>query len=149
MTTGLSLPGAARVADAYPWERPLGVRMLSDHQAEFRVWAPRPESLELRIGGEPVALNDAGYGVFETLATVDPGIDYAYVVNGYRVPDPCSRWQPEGLRGPSRVLDARALPGRDGGFAAPELRDAVIYELHIGTFTPEGTFAAAAAHLRE
>ena len=46
--------------------------MLSDRQAEFRVWAPRPESLQLRIGGEPVALSDAGYGVFETLATVEP-----------------------------------------------------------------------------
>jgi maltooligosyltrehalose trehalohydrolase len=149
MTTDLSPPGAAGVRDAYPWERPLGVRMLSDRQAEFRVWSPRPESLELRIGGEPVALNDAGYGVFETLATVEPGTDYVYLVNGYQVPDPSSRWQPEGLRGPSRVLDARALPGRDDAFAAPDLRDSVIYELHVGTFTAEGTFAAAAGHLRE
>jgi maltooligosyltrehalose trehalohydrolase len=149
MTTSLTLPGAPGVRDAYPWERPLGVRMLSDHQAEFRVWAPRAESIALRLGGDMVALNDAGYGVFETLATVQPGTDYAYVLDGRELPDPCSRWQPEGLRGPSRVLDARALPARDDGFGAAELRDAVVYELHIGTFTEEGTFAAAAAHLRD
>ena len=69
-------------------------------------------------------------------------------IDGEELPDPCSRWQPEGLRGPSRVLDARALAtGRRGGFMAPALEDLLIYELHIGTFTPEGTFAAAAEHL--
>jgi maltooligosyltrehalose trehalohydrolase len=143
------LAGAAGVRDAYPWERPLGVRMLSDQQAEFRVWAPRVESISLRLGGDTLTLSDAGYGVFETLATVDPGTDYVYMVNGWEVPDPCTRWQPQGLRGPSRVLDARALPSRGDGFAAAELRNAVIYELHVGTFTEEGTFSAAAAHLRE
>ncbi len=73
--------------------------MLSDQQAEFRVWAPRAESISLRLGGDTLALNDAGYGVFETLATVDPGTDYVYMVNGWEVPDPCTRWQPQGLRG--------------------------------------------------
>ena len=77
-----------------------------------------------------------------------PGTDYAYVVDGARLPDPCSRWQPEGLRGPSRVLDAGAFAWTDAGWEPPALRDLVIYELHVGTFTPEGTFEAAIPHLR-
>jgi maltooligosyltrehalose trehalohydrolase len=122
--------------------------MLSDDQAEFRVWAPRAEAVGLRIGDEPIQLTDAGFDVYEALVTVSPGADYRFVLDGHELPDPCSRWQPAGLRGPSRVLDARALPGRADGFSAPPLREWVVYELHVGTFTPEGTFAAAAQHLR-
>ncbi len=80
-----------------------------------------------------------------TVAEAAPGEDYEFIVDGNPLPDPCSRWQPSGLRGPSRVLDVS--PGTP--FAGPPLRDHVIYELHIGTFTPEGTFAAASAHLDE
>jgi maltooligosyltrehalose trehalohydrolase len=139
--------GSGAVGEAYPWERPLGARMLGDDQAEFRVWAPRADSVALRAGDDTLALNDAGFGIYETLATVAAETDYRFVLDGDELPDPCSRWQPTGLRGPSRVFDARALPGREDGFLAPPLRDSIIYELHVGTFTEEGTFAAAAEHL--
>jgi maltooligosyltrehalose trehalohydrolase len=130
-----------------PFERPLGARPAGDGTTQFRVWAPRPERIALRAGGRDHELADAGYGVREAVLPVAAGEDYVYVVNGYEVPDPCSRWQPAGLRGPSRVLDTGAFEWTDGGFAPPPLPDAVIYELHLGTFTDEGTFDAVIPHL--
>jgi len=134
-----------------PWERPLGARVLADDRVEFRVWAPRAGSVKLSLAGRELALEDAGYGVYEVVApALDPAHpDYFFLLDGRQLPDPCSRWQPEGLRGPSRVLDPRRLPGAADSFAAPAPDQLLIYELHVGTFTPEGTFAAAAEHLRE
>ena len=77
-----------------------------------------------------------------------PGSDYEFVVDGEPLPDPCSRWQPEGLRGPSRVFDPGAFAWTDNAFRTPGLHDAVIYELHVGTFSPEGTFAGAIPYLQ-
>ena len=69
------------------------------------MWAPRAESIALRVGRREHPLDDAGYGVYETVVEAQPGDQYWYVVDGRRLPDPCSRWQPKGLRGPSSVLD--------------------------------------------
>jgi maltooligosyltrehalose trehalohydrolase len=136
---------AAAARSAYPWERPLGARPLDDGSTSFRVWAPQAESISLRLGDSDVALEQAGYGVYEVVAPARAGDDYWFLVDGARMPDPCSRWQPEGLRGPSRVL--HVSPGDP--FAATSLDELVIYELHVGTFTPEGTFESAGEHLRE
>ncbi|MGZ4258699.1 MAG: malto-oligosyltrehalose trehalohydrolase [Solirubrobacteraceae bacterium] len=133
------------VSASFPWERPLGARPLGDGTAEFRVWAPRAESIGLRIGRREHALDDAGYGVYETVVEAQASNQYWYVVDGRRLPDPCSRSQPKGLRGPSSVLDI--TPAERS--AAPGSAELVIYELHVGTFTAEGTFEAAAAHLAE
>jgi len=130
----------------YPWERPLGSRPTADGTCEFRVWAPRAESISLRLGGRRIECSDVGYGVYETHGAAQPGDDYHYLIDGQAVADPCSRWQPEGLRGPSRVVSP---PGAGAPFERPALEELVIYELHIGTFTPQGTFAAAASHLPE
>ena len=92
-------------------------------------------------------LEHAGLGVYEAELPAAPGSDYAYVVDGVRLPDPCSRWQPEGIRGPSRVLDTAAFAWTDAGYEPPALRDLVVYELHVGTFTRAGTFEAAIEHL--
>ena len=129
-----------------PWERPLGARVLDAERTEFRVWAPRAETIALRVNGDDVALDDAGYRVYETTAAARAGDDYVFVIDGEELPDPCSRWQPQGLRGPSRVT---GLPDRRVGFAAPTLPDLVIYELHVGTFSPAGTFDAAIPYLQE
>src|SRR5687767_2181612 len=140
---------AVLVSDAVlPFERRLGAFPLGDGRAELRVWAPRAHELSLRIGRHDRALDDVGYGVYEALVEALPGADYSYLVDGVRLPDPCSRWQPEGLRGPSRVLDTAAFAWTDAGFEPPRLRDLVLYELHVGTFTAEGTFDAAIPHLR-
>jgi maltooligosyltrehalose trehalohydrolase len=131
-----------------PFERRLGAFPLGDGRAEFRVWAPRPAEITLRVGGHDHALDDAGLGIREALVEVLPGADYAYVLNGVELPDPCSRWQPLGLRGPSRLLDPGAFEWTDDAWVAPALGDLVLYELHVGTFTPEGTFEAVIPHLR-
>ncbi|HKN94039.1 MAG TPA: malto-oligosyltrehalose trehalohydrolase [Thermoleophilaceae bacterium] len=135
---------AGNAAAGYPWERPLGAFPRADGMTEFRVWAPDAESLALRIGSADIELSEGGHGVYEAVAEAPPGTDYRYVVNGEPLPDPCSRWQPEGLRGPSRVLE----PPRAAGAVSVSLEELVLYELHVGTFTLEGTFEAAIPHLR-
>ena len=131
-----------------PFERPLGARPIGDGTTAFRVWAPRAERIALRAGGSDHELADAGLGVREAVLPVAAGEDYVFVIDGHELPDPCSRRQPAGLRGPSRVLDTAAFAWTDDGFEAPALADSVIYELHVGTFTEEGTFDAAIPHLR-
>jgi maltooligosyltrehalose trehalohydrolase len=131
---------------SYPFERRLGAFPLGDGTAEFRVWAPRPQEIVLRADGREHALEDAGYGVREAVVEAAPGAGYDYVLDGAELPDPASRWQPDGLRGPSRLLDPAAFAWTDDGWRAPG--DLVLYELHVGTFTPEGTFEAAIPHLR-
>jgi maltooligosyltrehalose trehalohydrolase len=128
----------------YPWQRTLGARPVDAGQTEFRVWAPRAQRIGLAVDGQEVSLQDAGYGIYETVAPVGPGTDYQFVVDGKPLPDPCSRWQPEGLRGPSRVAPTIPTPA---GFTPPAHPDLVIYELHIGTFSAEGTFDGAIPHL--
>jgi maltooligosyltrehalose trehalohydrolase len=145
----MSDAGGRTPVDAYPWERPMGARLLAGDQAEIRVWAPRARQLALKLDGERHPLRDAGYGVHEIVVSAQHGVDYSFVIDGDELPDPCSRWQPGGLRGGSRLFDARALPGTSDSFVAPTRDELLIYELHVGTFTPEGTFAAAAGHLRE
>jgi maltooligosyltrehalose trehalohydrolase len=124
----------------FPWERPLGARALDDEHVEFRVWAPRPQAVALEVGGRELALQDAGFGVYEVVAPAHAGDDYVFLLDGVRLPDPCSRWQPEGLRGPSRVVAIQPPPALR---SMPSMCELVIYELHVGTFSPQGTFEAA------
>jgi maltooligosyltrehalose trehalohydrolase len=90
-------------------------------------------------------MEHVGDGVYEVVAPARAGDDYLFVLDGHALPDPCSRWQAHGLRGPSRVLE---LPSPEP-FRTPSLRGLVIYELHVGTFTEEGTFEAAIPYLAE
>jgi maltooligosyltrehalose trehalohydrolase len=133
----------------YPWEAPLGAVPVPGGNTRFRVWAPRAREIALERAGARAALEPQGYGVYATELPANPGTDYAYVVDGEALPDPCSRWQPGGLRGPSRVLDAGAFTWTDGDWDPPRLEDLVLYELHVGTFTPEGTFEAVIPHLAQ
>ncbi|HEY7622066.1 MAG TPA: malto-oligosyltrehalose trehalohydrolase [Solirubrobacteraceae bacterium] len=135
------------MAEAYPWERALGATVLDDGLVEFRAWAPEPTRVAMRVGGTEHELADEGFGVRSARVAASAGDDYWLVLDGRRLPDPASRHQPDGLRGPSRVVDPRALRWTDRRFRAAPLRDAVLYELHVGTFTAEGTFAAAARRL--
>ena len=135
------------MAVVLPFERPLGARPTGDGATDFRIWAPHADQLVLRAGGRDHELPDAGLGVREVSLPVAAGEDYAFVIDGVELPDPASRWQPGGLRGPSRVLDTGDFAWSDADFAAPDLEASVIYELHVGTFTPEGTFEAVIPHL--
>jgi maltooligosyltrehalose trehalohydrolase len=134
-------------AEEYPWERPLGARMIDDAVVEFRAWAPTARRAAVRVRGGDHELADEGLGVRSARVAAGAGDDYWLLVDGRRLPDPSSRWQPKGLRGPSRVVDPAAFTWTDRRFRAAALRDAVLYELHVGTFTAEGTFEAAAARL--
>ncbi|MFZ0088029.1 MAG: malto-oligosyltrehalose trehalohydrolase [Solirubrobacteraceae bacterium] len=132
--------------DIYPWERPLGARALDDDRVEFRVWAPRASALALSHADNLIELQHAGYGIFEAAVPGRPGDDYSYLLDGHPLPDPCSRWQPEGLRGPSRVV---SIDRRRDGWQPPSIAELVVYELHIGTFSEAGTFDGAIEHLPE
>ncbi len=133
--------------DQLPFERPLGARPAGDGLTEFRVWAPHAREVAVRVRGADHPLPDEGLGVNAGTVAAAHGDDYLLVADGTAWPDPCSRWQPYGLRGASRVFDPGAVTWTDEGFTPPAIADAVVYELHVGTFTQAGTFDAAIEHL--
>jgi maltooligosyltrehalose trehalohydrolase len=135
------------MAQPYPWEHRLGATVLEDGRVEFRVWAPGADRVAVHVGGADHELEDEGFGVRRARVRATRGDDYWIVLDDRRLPDPASRWQPRGLRGPSRVLHPAAFEWSDRRFRPAALREAVLYELHVGTFTPEGTFEAAAQHV--
>ena len=112
------------------------------------VWAPRPSAVALVSGGRTTPMAPRPGGWWRAEADLGPGTDYAFSLDGGPPrPDPRSPWQPAGVEGPSRTVDHGAFAWSDGGWRGLHLPSAVLYELHVGTFTPEGTFAAAAARL--
>ena len=137
-------------AAALPWERPLGAEPLPDGACRFRVWAPAARGVEVDVGGERTALEPRLGGVFEGVARARHGDDYGYALDGGDpLPDPCSRFQPAGVRGPSRVVDPARFPFAAEGWRGLSPDGLLVYELHVGTFTEEGTFAAAARRMAE
>ncbi|HEY6961571.1 MAG TPA: alpha-amylase family glycosyl hydrolase [Gaiellaceae bacterium] len=127
------------------WQRPFGA-VPHEEGVEFRVWAPRASQVRVRVHGGEHDLAEVGDGVWAGEVFADAGDDYLFLVDGEAWPDPCSRFQPEGVKGPSRIVDTSAFRIADG----PELclDDLVLYELHVGTFTTEGTFDAIVPELR-
>ncbi len=120
-------------------QAPLGARPVEPEVAEFRVWAPLAGALAVSVGGRAHALVEDGDGLWVGQAPAAAGDHYRFVLDDADAwPDPCSRWQPDGVRGPSRVLDPTQLELAPG----PELQleELVVYELHVGTFSAEGTF---------
>ena len=117
---------------------------------EFRVWAPKAEQAEVKIVGaqggakHPMSKDEGGWWSAE-VEEAGPGTDYFFLLNGddQQLPDPRTQFQPEGVNGPSRVVDHGAFQWTDGKFSSKAWPAAVVYELHIGTFTPEGTCDAA------
>jgi maltooligosyltrehalose trehalohydrolase len=117
----------------------------------FRVWAPRAARLELALGDDAkdvraMARDAAGYWRLD-VDDAPPGVLYRYRVDGRALPDPCSRFQPDGPHGPSLVVDVDAYRWGDASWTGIRMHGQVLYELHIGTFTPAGTFDAAIARL--
>jgi maltooligosyltrehalose trehalohydrolase len=131
-----------------PFERPLGAVPLGDGTVRFRVCSLDHEPA-LEVGGASHPMESEGFGTWVATVEAAAGDDYVYVVDGQRLPDPCSRLQPEGLRGPSRVVDPAEWGWGDQAWTGVALEDLVVYELHVGTFTDEGTFDAVIPHLEE
>jgi maltooligosyltrehalose trehalohydrolase len=117
---------------------------------DFAVWAPRAARVTLRADGADHRMRRGDDGWWR--ATVDsagPGTDYAYLLDDdpLPLPDPRSLWQPDGVHAASRVYDHAAHTWGDTGWTGRALPGGVVYELHVGTFTPQGTLAAAAERL--
>lgn len=126
-----------------------GAQCLGEGKVRFRVWAPGLETLSLGLGGAVIPMARDGDGWFELLATgIAPGAEYVFVLpDGRPVPDPAARAQAGDVHGASLVVDPTAYRWNATGWVGRPWEDAVIYELHVGTFTGEGTFAAAAGKL--
>jgi maltooligosyltrehalose trehalohydrolase len=129
----------------------LGAICQGDGRCAFLLWAPKAERVEVRIVAPadrliPMERDDRGY--HRVLADgIEPGALYLYRLDGgVERPDPASRHQPHGVHGPSRVVDPR-FEWTDGQWSGLPLRDYILYELHVGTFTPQGTFDAVIACL--
>jgi len=138
------------------WGLRFGASVRSGYSVEFRVWAPNLTNLAVRVmggnEGEPsrtIPMRQSSDSEFvATVPQVGAGADYVYVLDGERErPDPVSRWQPGGVHAPSRVVDPASFRWSDQGWSGIPLRDFIIYELHTGTFTREGTFESVIARL--
>ncbi|HXV49267.1 MAG TPA: malto-oligosyltrehalose trehalohydrolase [Candidatus Binatia bacterium] len=131
----------------------IGAQRLDDNRCSFRVWAPRASSVDLIIVGpteRSLPLTDSGDGYFSAaVENVPSGSLYRYRLSGTKDrPDPASRSQPEGVHGPSQVIDP-IFPWEDAQWVGLPLQSYIVYELHVGTFTAEGNFEAIIPHLLE
>lgn len=126
---------------------PFGAEMEPDGRVRFRLWAPAASEMRLELSGidEPLLMERQPLGWHELLTDrARHGTGYRYrLPNDLRVPDPASRYQPVDVHGPSAVVDAGLYRWRDADWRGRAWETAVLYELHIGTFTPAGTFTAA------
>jgi maltooligosyltrehalose trehalohydrolase len=120
-----------------------------DGRTAFRVWAPLAEAAELELEGARVPLEPLGGGWYVAEADAALGARYGFALDGGEVlADPASGWQPDGIHGPSAVAPCDR-EWTDGGWRGVPLEQLVLYELHVGTFTAEGTFDAAIPRLEE
>jgi maltooligosyltrehalose trehalohydrolase len=123
---------------------PFGAELLPGGGVRFRLWAPAANAVDLSLAGKflPMKGNDGWFEHIEPKAGA--GTRYRYRIDGeLLVPDPASRFQPEDVGGPSEVIDPEAFQWREQAWRNRPWNEAVIYELHIGTFTPSGTYRGA------
>jgi maltooligosyltrehalose trehalohydrolase len=132
------------MAPPFPWWYPVGAQLHSGGTA-FRVWADAHKAVCVRVNNQDHQLTGDPSGFFSAdIAGVRDGDRYSFFLDGQGpFPDPASRFQPQGPHGPSQVVDPNQFPWTDHSWSGIHLRNQVIYELHIGTFTPAGTFRAA------
>jgi len=147
----------SRQSRAAPWWRRVGATCLDDGRCEFTVWAPRAKRLEIKLI-EPqeriVSLDGDERGYFQAVVPgVAPGSLYLFRLDGDKErPDPASAYQPFGVHKSSQVCHLRQFPWSDARWSGLDLEDYVIYELHVGTFSREGTLDAVIPrldHLKE
>jgi malto-oligosyltrehalose trehalohydrolase len=130
-------------------DMPFGAALTPDG-VRFAIWAPSVDSAQVEVDGRRVPMLRGAQGFFHCFdADASAGSRYTFRFGGadLAVPDPASRFNPDGVHAPAEVLDPSAYEWRDGDWRGRPFQDAVIYELHVGTFTPQGTYAAAAERL--
>ena len=128
---------------------PFGAELRPDGTTRFRIWAPSVQHVQIELDAKGasarIPMDPAGAGWHELVQPgVASGARYRFVLeNGLAVPDPASRFNPDDVHAASEVIDPAAYAWRDAGWRGLPWEQAVAYELHVGTFTREGTFAAA------
>jgi maltooligosyltrehalose trehalohydrolase len=129
---------------------PFGAEVMAEG-VRFRLWAPGAKRVELVFENRSASMRSAGDGWFEcTDAQAAQGTLYRYRIDGeLLVPDPASRFQPRDVEGPSEVIDPHAFQWSDQAWRGRPWNEAVIYELHVGTFTPQGTYNGVKTKLSE
>jgi len=139
---------------ARPLEPTQGARRGNDGSVEWTLWAPLCDHVSLLLwpGGKRVEqpMQSVGRGYFRIRGPADEGARYAYrLPHGGERPDPASAWQPDGIHQPSAVFSPDRYAWSDAAWRGIPFGDLVLYELHVGTFTPEGTFDAVHRRLPE
>ena len=146
---------------ALPFKRryPIGAELIDQNRTHFRVWAPKAKRLDvvLELSAakdvprtfHPLRGEEGGY--FSGSAPAGAGRRYRFRVDGgeHFFPDPASRFQPEGPHGSSCIVDPTTFRWSDAEWRGRQLKGQILYEMHVGTFTPEGTWRAAAEQLPE
>ena len=136
-----------------PRRLPVGAEYLGADTTHVRVWAPAARHVSVVIGGvQELALAADVAGYFSGSIAATPGDRYQFRIDDDQTalyPDPASRFQPEGPHGASEIVDPASFRWSDERWAGVDLPDQVIYEMHIGTFSPEGTWAGAAREIEE
>ncbi|HEY0833935.1 MAG TPA: malto-oligosyltrehalose trehalohydrolase [Azospirillum sp.] len=148
---GQAAPGSVALGEARAHAMPFGAQVLPDGTVRFRLWAPTGGHVSLLIDdiGGPLPMLSRPDGWFEwSTAQAHAGTRYRFVLPGGReVPDPASRFQPDDVHGFSEVIDPTVYPWSDAAWRGRPWHETILYELHVGTFTPEGTFRAAIGRL--
>src|SRR5688572_3580158 len=128
---------------------PFGAELTDDGRVRFRLWAPSARDVELLIEERPFALQRLADGWYELVTDeARAGTRYRYRIDGeLRVPDPASRCNPEDVHAASMVVDPLEFEWNEGEWRGRPWHEAVIYELHVGAFSAEGTFAGVEAKL--
>jgi len=124
--------------------------LFEDGSITFRFWAPKQDAVMLRVAGMPdLAMEAQGNGWFSRrVEGASPGMRYSFVLNdGFAVPDPASRYQPDDVHGPSELANSATFSWSRPDWKGRPWNEMVIYELHVGTFTEAGTFAAVIERL--
>ena len=133
------------------FEKSWGAEIQANGSVLFRLWAPGQQQITLRIANRDHAMSATDDGWYQLqLGDIAHGTPYHYLLaDGSLVPDPASRAQQSEVNGPSLVIDPHHYPWQHPDWRGRPWSETVVYELHIGTFTPEGTFQAAIAKLPE
>jgi len=147
-----TLPGPGPISFLPKRRLPIGAELVERDLAHFRVWAPAATRVEVVLAhGGATSLVAEADGYFSGTAEAHAGTRYGFRLDaGEKLyPDPASRFQPEGPHGLSEIVDPSAFPWTDQRWEGPARTGQVIYELHVGTFTREGTWEAASRQLVE
>ncbi len=157
------MPSESHPRTRHPTQLPVGAFPLPDGSSLFRVWAPRARRVDVELLRSDAApgsdlehlrcrkrerMQPLGFGLFEARIAAPAGSDYAFRLDGKRRrADPASRWQPFGVHGPSRSFDPSSLTWNDQAWVPPRRDTLVIYQVHVGTYSPAATFAGIVADL--